>query len=460
MIGQFTLPSKRLFCPTNLLLTLALVSLAACDGAAESTSGGAGGGGSGGAGAGTGTGGVASGPPVLEVVYGSPAPPEEPPTSDVHAVSGYVTAAGDSGALVVIGTTTGAYQASPQGIAELAITGDEPDLPASTGVVRAIAPYEDGVLVAADSALFFTKGSVLQLSLASEALHPLGITTMSARIADDDGDGQDAAYLTLLTPGGAYELAGGSLVEWTVEGEASAPVAAFAQKERVILSFVGPGGRTYEIDKASSLAYPLVFDIGRVSAIACDSLACDDGSLLYFATDKGLVERGSDGGYTLYPLAPEGQPAVPVETFAFDAGRQRLYALAGGQVLRVHAGEVPEAVALSEPGDFPREMAFDKLGDLWLGDGGEVHRIALGTPLSFDTDVKPIMHEYCADCHKTGIKGAPVRDFEEYTAMVELTDKVLMRIADGSMPPPGAGYPKVPKEKYQLLLDWSAEKAP
>lgn len=442
-----------------LALTSVLLCAVGCDGSTESTTSTGGGGGGAGAGGGdTGAGGAGAGPPTLEIVYGDPAPPGEPPASEAHAVTGYVSAVGASGALVVVGTTTSAYEASAQGVAELPIVGDEPDLPLQTGIVRAVAPYEDGLLVAADAALFFTKGDVLQLSLGNDALHPLGITSMLARVADDDGDGADETHLTLLTDGGAHELSGTTLTKWTVEGEGAAPVAALAQRDHVYLSFGGAGGKTYEIDKKTNLAYPLVFDIGTVSAIACDSLACDEGSLLYFGTDRGLVERGSDGNYTLYPLAPEGAPAVPVETFALDAGRGRLYALAGDQVLRVRAGEVPEAVAASPQGDFPRRMAFDKLGDLWLGDGGEATSFALGTPLSFEADVRPIMHEYCAVCHEAGTKGAPVRDFEDYATMVDLTDKVLMRVADGSMPPPG--YPKIPKDKFQLLQDWAADKAP
>lgn len=430
----------------------AAFSVAACDGTSESTTGAGGTGGTGGAG---GTGGQGAGPPTLEVVYGAPSPPAGMPASEEHVVEGYASAVGANGALVVLGTTTAAYQASVQGIAALPIVGDEPDLPLETGIVRAVAPYEAGLLVAADNAVFFTAGDVLQLSLGNDALHPLGISAMTARTADDDGDGTDEEHLTILAKDGAYELSGTTLTKWTVDGEDGAPSAALAQKDWIYLAF---GDRVYEVDKTSKTAYPLVFDIGSVKAIACDSLACDEGSLIYLGTDRGLVERGSDGGYSLYPLAAEGDPAVPVETFAFDAGRQRLYALAGDRVIRVHAGEVPEAVADAAKGDHPRVMAFDKLGDLWLGSGAQARSFALGTPLSFATDVKPIMKEYCAECHGPGINGAPALDFEDYDTMVDLADKVIMRIIDGSMPPPG--YQKVPKDKLQLLQDWSADKAP
>lgn len=429
-------------------------ALSACgdDGASSSSAGG------GGASSSTttgGAGGAGNGPPTLEVVYGAPAPPAMEPETTTATVEGYVSAVGANGSLVVIGTTVRAYDASPQGVTELPIVGDEPNLPLETGAVRAIAPYQDGLLVAAESALFFTKGGALQLSMGSADLHALGITAITSRVADDDGDGTSELHLVLAGADAAYELSGDSMVKWTVSGESSPPTAAFAQRDRVYVAF---GHHVYEIDKGSQKAYPLVFDVGFVSAIACDSLACEDGSLLYFASDAGLVERGSDGAYSLYPLADEGAPAVAVESFAFDAGRQRLYAIGGDWVLRVHAGVIPDAVATAEEGEFPRRMAFDKLGDLWAGQGSGVKSFALGTPLSFATDVKPIMHEYCALCHSKGENGAPTIDFEDYDTMVEFTDVALMRIADGSMPPPG--YPAVPKEKLQILQDWAPTKAP
>lgn len=432
-----------------LVASASALLMCACDAGSGTSAGG------GGSGATAGSGGAGNGPPTLDVVPGAPTPPPSEPDTTTATVEGYVSAVGANDSLVAIGTTVRAYDASPQGLTELPIVGDEPDLPLETGAIRAIAPYQDGLLIAADNALFFTNGGALQLSQGNDALHPLGITAITTRIADDDGDGTSDLHLTIAGSDAAYELTGESMTKWTVGGESGAPTAAFAQKDRVYVAF---GHHVYEIDKASQKAYPLIFDVGFVTSIACDSLACEEGSLLYFATDEGLAERGSDGGYSLYPLAEEGAAPLPVESFAFDAGRQRLYAIAGDWVLRVHAGVVPEAVATVAKGDSPRRMAFDKLGDLWAGQGSEVQSFALGTPLSFASDVKPILHEYCAFCHTGGDNGAPVIDFEDYDTAVEFTDKALSRIADGSMPPPG--YPGVPKEKLQILQDWAPTKAP
>lgn len=403
-----------------------------------------------------GIGGSGGSPPTLAVVYGAPAAPGKEPDGDVHPVEGYATVVAANGDLIAVGTTTSVYGVTSAGPTLLEIVGDEPDLPLETGQVRAMAPYEGGLLIAADTALFFTAGGALQLSLGNGALHPLGIQAMAARVADDDGDAKNEIHLSLLTKNGAYALDAKELVKWTVDGESGAPTAMLVQKERVTLAF---GHKVYEIDKATKVAYPLIFDIGKVREIACGSPGCEEGSLLYFASDEGLVERAADGAYTLYPLAEKGAPAVAVETFALDAKTQRLYALAGASVLRIRAGGLPDAVATTGEAKLPRRMAVDKLGDVWAGEGLSVRRLALGTPLSFATDVRPIVHEYCAECHATGINGSPKLDFEGYGAFVGLVDAVLNRVTEGTMPP-ATFDKKLPKEKIQIIQDWAVTKAP
>jgi hypothetical protein len=405
---------------------------------------------------GTSSGGSDAGAPKLVVVHGAPAAPTDEPQSDASAVDGYATAMASSGAILAAGTATGVYALAAKGNALLEIVGDEPDLPTETGAVRAMVAYHQGVLVAAEQGVFFTDGSALQLSLASAALAPLGITSMTARITPGDDGGADVTHLAVLAADGAYEIDDTTMAKWTVDGESGVPTAILAQSERVFLSF---GARTYEIDKAAKKAHAVPFALGSVHEIACGSLACDEGSLVYFASDAGLVERAADGAYALYPLAAAGAPAVPVETFALDASRQRLYALAGGSVLRVQAGSIPAAVATVGPAAHARKMAVDAGGDAWIADGLAVHHLALGTPLSFVTDVRPILHEYCADCHAGGTQGAPVRDYESYDVAVARIDAILMRVSEGTMPPLTYGK-KLPKEKIEILQAWALTKAP
>jgi cytochrome c5 len=403
-----------------------------------------------------GTGGGGGGPPVLTIVHGATAAPAKEPTRTTTPLSGYATAMAANGSILTVGTTTSVYGVTPNAVTLLSIVGDEPALPAETGAIHAMTALDDGVLVAADNALFFTKGSALQLSMANDALHPLGITAMASRVADDDGDGVKETHLVLRTANAAYEISGIDLIKWTVTGEEGAPTAALCTKATVYLAF---GSRVYEIDKETKKAYPLVFDVGHVAEIACGTVACDAGSPIYFASDRGLVERSAAGEYTLYTLAAEGAPAVPVEAFALDGAKTRLYALAGPQVLRVRVGEPPVAEATVTAPALPRHLVVDKVGDAWLGEGQSMIQLALGTPLSFAADVKPILHAYCSDCHATATNGAPKIDFESYDATVKLSDTVVKRVTEGTMPPITYAK-KLPKETVQLLVEWSATKAP
>lgn len=393
---------------------------------------------------------------MLAVVHGAAAAPAKEPERMTTPLNGYAAAMAANGSILAVGTTTSVYGVTPNAVTLLPIVGDEPNLPLETGAIHAMAALDDGVLVAADSALFFTTGASLQLSLANDALHPLGITAMASRFADDDGDGTKETHLVLRTAAAAYEVSGDVLTKWTVTGEDGAPTAVLATKASVYLAF---GDHVYEVDKASKKAYPLVFDVGHVSEIACGTVACDAGSPIYFASDRGLVERSAAGDYTLYTLADDGAPAVPVDAFALDGAKTRLYALAGPQVLRVRVGESPVAEATVTAPALPRRLVVDKVGDAWLGEGQSMIKIALGTPLSFAADVRPILHAYCADCHADASNGAPKIDYDSYDVASQLADALVKRVKEGTMPPITYAK-KLPKETVQLLVEWSATKAP
>lgn len=404
----------------------------------------------------SGGGGKGGGAVANPIIPGAPAAPATEPKSEAQSITGYASALASGAGVIAVGTTIGVEALGGASPLPLEIIGDEPSLPAETGQVRAMAPYGSGLLVAADNALFFTDGSALQLSLATDVLGPLDISFMRARVSLGGDSGPGSESLSLIAGGAAYELSGESLSKWTVEGEEGAPTALLAQEARVLVSF---GARTYEIDKATKKALPIDARVGRVREIACSSLACEEGSLLYLASDAGLVERGADGAYRIFTLAAEGKPAVPVETFALDAQKQRLYALAGASLLRVRSGEIPDAVATVEAPAHPRKMAVDKAGDVWIGEGESVRRLSLGTPLSFVTDVRPILHEYCAECHASGTQGAPKRDYESYDVAVDRVESILLRVQGGTMPPLSYGK-KLPKDKILILQEWALTKAP
>lgn len=400
--------------------------------------------------------GGSGGPASLSKVYGAPVFSGEEPKSDAFSVEGYASAMASHGDEMALGTSTSVYEINAAGPLLLNITGDEPDLPANTGAVRAMSAYEGGILVAAENGLFFAAKGKLGLSPGHSILHPLAITLLSAREADDEGDGTSETHVLFIASDGAYEIENGQRVKWEVEGELGIPRAVFGQKDRLYMAFEK---NVYEIDKASKKAFPLGFDMGHVREIACNSRACEEGSILYFASDAGLFARSGDGAYFQYSLAAEGEGSPGVLGFALDAGKQRLYALSKGKLLRVRDGEVPDYVASIDEASGAQKAAVDKVGDVWVAEGQALHRYGLGTPLSFATDIKPIMHEYCSECHAGGAKGAPVIDFENYDVAVQRIMVLLGRVKAQTMPP--ANYAKkLPGEKIQIIEDWSVMAAP
>ena len=436
------------------LLAASCLALSAACGDDASSSTGAGGAGSTSV-ATTGAGAGKPEPVMFEVVPGSPL---AGPDADVIATAtfdGYATAAAASDALVAAGTTLGVIELGAMGATPLPLVGNEPNLPAEVGLVRAMVPFEGGALVASDTGLYVAKDGIVTRSAGHAELDPLGLRAITARHVDDDGDGAPDTTLALATDDGLYLWTPGSLERWSVEGEEGAPSAAFATKTAI---YVAWGERLYAIDRAEKTGTPVEHPLGAVRAIACSTLACGEGAVVYFATSRGLVERSDDGKHTLYTLANDGESEIAVEGFAFDGERQRLFAVTASEVVRARTAGVPVHVAPRTPSTFPARLTTDKLGDLWVLSGSEATKLATGTPLSFATDVQPIMAAYCSTCHGEGKKGAPKLELESYEVMKDFVGTALTRIQDGSMPP--SGYPALPPEPLQILLDWSESKAP
>lgn len=398
--------------------------------------------------------------PPFSRVEGVPAAVTAEPDRVDLAVEGYARALASNPHGVVEGTSAAVFGVDVMGAVALEVVGDEPDLPATTGAVRAMARFEDGVLVAAEQGLFVSRDGALQRSMASADLASLEVTGLTSTTSD-----AGTSSLGVVAGGRAYELVstepGATLRAWSIDGEEGEATAVFAQASRVVVSF---GRTTYEIDKATLKATKLAFDLGAVRAIACSSEACEEGSLLYFASDAGLVERAADGTYTLFTLADAGAPSPGVDALALDGTTGRVYALAGDRVLRVRAGEIPDAIATaSAPAGACAAgtcaMTVDAAGDVWVGAGEAITHFAVAAPVSFSTDVKPVLHAYCADCHKNAENGAPKIDYESYDVAASRIDSILMRVKGGSMPPLTSGK-TLPKDKIKLLESWSTTKAP
>ncbi len=433
---------------TRLTAALALAA-AACGGNEPQTATSSGGsGGSGG-----------SAPSTIGVVHGAPTPFAGELSRTSHAFDGYARAAGSRGGLTVVGTTLDAQATMPNGLVVLPLLGDDPALPATTGEVRALAPYRDGLLVAAENALLFAKGDALFLSAGHAELHPLGIRGLTSRIADEDNDGEPETFLVLLTDAGLHELTRDELRLWTIPGEGALPSAALAQRDRLHVAY---GPRLLEIERESLEVTTVADELGAVHAMTCSSLACTPGSIVYVATEQGLIERGVDGHPLRFTLAAEGSPPTPVLALAADTAKLRAYALTGGtdapKLLRLVVGSMPVELATLDTAELPLALAVDKTGDVWTFAGGKATRFGTGTPVGFVNDVAPILAAYCSSCHGKGTNGAPKIDLANYDAVTSLGDNLLERMKDGSMPPPGS--PPVPKEQLQLFADWLATKAP
>ena len=442
---------------TVAILAVLVVLAAACGpGKSGASTAGAGGDGAGGDGAG----GEAR---SLTIVHGAPVAAGSVPEHMSFAFNGYASAAGMRGNLTVVGTGIGVYEAAIDAVTALPLVGSEPDLASETGHVYALAAYDDGIVVAAENGLFFAKNGVLTRSGGHDVLHPLGLRGMTARIADEDADeddkGSEETHLTLRTVNGLYELEPGELRAWTIADESGMPSAAFAQRD---VLFAAWGSRLYEVDKAAGLAELIALELGDIHEIACATQACAPGTSLYFATDRGLVERSPAGEYTRYTLAAEGQPGVRVATFALDGKKSRLYAVTEAEgapaLVRIMAGALPEEVTPLDPSTMANASAADGEGNMWVFTGGTAKRFATGKPLGFASDIAPIFGEYCSTCHGEGIKGAPTIDYSDYDVMLSKANIALKRITDGSMPPPN--NPPMPKEQAQLFVDWLATKAP
>ncbi len=394
-------------------------------------------------------------PERFEVIEGRAEDGDEVEPLATATFEGYATALATTEGIVALGTTLGVSSLTSDGALTLALVGSEPNLPAEVGLVHAMAPTEVGVLVASDTGIYVATEGVVTRSAGHDLLDPLGVVGLAARVADDDDDGLAETTLVLRTDEGLRLLRDGVLEAWSVEGESGAPSAAFATKATIHVAW---GDRVYAIDRAAQSGVRLELPLGSVREIACSTAACGEGAVVYFATHLGLAERTDDDRYQLYTLADEGIASGGVLGFAFDPARQRLFAVTPTAVLRARTAVVPQhAFSLPDPAS-RAVMATDKLGDLWIASDSWATKLATGTPLSFATDVRPVMAAYCAGCHGQGTKGAPKLDFESFDVMVELVDRVIERIQDGSMPP--STYPALPAEQLQILIDWAETKAP
>ncbi len=387
---------------------------------------------------------------LLTVAEGEPMPAVE--TEFIGAtLPANATAVGALGNQVIVGTTVGAHAGlfvpGSQGAAGSI---DTLALGPAEARVNALASFQAGLLVFMPGSVGFTSGAPVEALADAEPLAGLGVTEVTSRKLASEG----ASHM-LIADSAAFEFDGEELLDWSIPGETGAPTAAVAREDLLLIAY---GERLYEIDRESKTGVAVELEVGRVNAIACESSSCDESSTLFLATERGLCVRHSAEAYTLYTLTNSADEGTSVRGFALDTVSQRLYAWSDSALLQVTSDAIPRKIASLEPASLPRVGAVDAAGDLWLASGTTLSRYETGVPLSFATDVLPIMSAYCASCHKAGIKGAPPIDFEDYGVAKSKSDRIVARMADGTMPP--AGSAAVPADKFKVVQLWAAEPSP
>ena len=380
----------------------------------------------------------------LVVVRGAPAIPPLDPGGVSIEVNGEITALGAKGSQLLVGTNSTIYGPGEVigTLEEVSVWSDDPTVSAMTGAVHAIGRRSTNVLVAADNGIFHTSGDKLLVSPASSELAALGI---SALAAESSPSGE---RLWLATTSGLFDLSGGKLSKWTLEEETAVPTVVATSGHLV---FVAYGDRLYELNLETQEAGLVPHSFGTIHSVAHGA----EGSV-YVAADKGLFERGADGGYTQYTLSDGAEPA-PVYATVFDPKKGMFGVMAAGIVLaqpgKTPAGVMPMPTNLAGATAVPMATA-DDIGNVWIGAGNKLEGLKIGSTLTFDADVVPVFKTYCGSCHIDGAQNSPIIKFAEYETVVAMSAKINSRISAGQMPPASAA--PMPAEAFEILLRWEA----
>jgi hypothetical protein len=382
--------------------------------------------------------------PLVEV-DGAPSIPPLVPGGVSIDVSEEITALGAKGSRLLVGTNATVYGLGDVigTLEELSVWSDDPSVAASTGAVHAVGRRSTNVLVAADSGIFHTSGDKLLVSPASSELLALGIVGFAA----ENSAGTERLWLAASS--GLYDLTNGSLSKWNVESESAAPTVVETSGHIV---FVAYGDRLYELNLESDEAALVPHSFGTIHAIAHGA----EGTV-YVAADRGLFERGADGGYTQYTLS-DGADPVAAYAVVFDPKKGMFGVTAAGIVL-AQPGKPPAGITALPPSlsgaTTPRPVATaDDIGNVWIGAGTKLEGLRIGSTVTFDADVVPVLEKYCGSCHTDGANYSPIIKMTEYETVVAMSSKIISRVSAGQMPP--AASTPMPAEAFEILLRWEA----
>ena len=360
--------------------------------------------------------------------------PEAPPSTTIDAASSLVgVAAMDLSVLVT--TADGSSVVNETNLESVDIVPLE-GRASDTGAVKAVARRgDDGVLIAAEGGLYYSDGARLVQSPATDAVVGLDVRSLATA-------GSGAGEVIWIGAGdGLYQLSGGALQRWTVDGE-DGPVTALAAVGGLLL--VAFGELLYELDTGASEDEEIDHDFGNVTQIAVL------GSTAYLASDNGVVVRSGDGRYTQHTLS--GDEDSGVKTYAVDVDEYAgAYAATAIGVVKVTAGKTEGVAPLPHK---TRSLAVDYFGDVWVGGDSSVTGLFVGVPVSFADEVAPVLEAACAGCHAAGSAEIPVIDFSSYDTAATYAPRIVDRISQGADPMPPLVANPLSQEDVDVLLRW------
>ncbi len=378
-------------------------------------------------------------PPEVTIVKGAPSDPVMPVEATTFGTKGYVVALDGLGSMPVVGTTVEASTVMGDELAAMEIWGEGPTL---TGRVNAIVRRAGNVLVAADSGVFHTLDDKLVLSPASDTLSALDIQSMHVT------SGVANEVIWIVAADALYELKSGKLLKWSIEGATPAAITALLATGDAV--YIGFGAQLYILDTKAQKATIIDYDFGAINEIISGP-----GGVLHIATSQGLFERKAEGVYTQYTMA-DGEAVAEVDDIAFDA-KQGTFIVTSTGISLATGDAAPVGMATLGEQKAPRLMAFDDIGNLWVGEDQTVYRLPLGSKIGFAEDVRPILEKHCMACHADPptIQGenAPAVNFLDYDTATEYGASTVLRISTGQMPPAGKADP-VPPAEFEIVKRW------
>lgn len=377
--------------------------------------------------------------PTVRLVNGKPEAAAEPAEVMTYSALGYVVAVAGIGSSPIVGTTVEASTLFSGQLGALEIWGEGP---LTTGRVRAVLRRSENVLVAADNGLFHTVADKLVLSPADAVLSELNIQAMYR------SSGAAAETLWFVTPDQLYQLKGDKLFRWTIDGADAATIGAVLVGEDKV--YIGAGATLYALDPIVKKAEVTRYNFGRINVLALGL----DGKL-QIASDRGLFVAEGENSYVHYTFSNDGDVAA-VDGVALDP-KQGTFVVTGEDILLRTGGDKFKSVAVLPKTEAPRQISFDDVGNLWIGDDQSVHALALGTPVGFAEDVAPILEKHCMSCHgeppTDPDEKAPAANFVDYKTAKEYGASLVLRISSGQMPPPGTEEPVSPQD-FALIQRW------